>query len=69
MRKMNNLKVVAPLYFCCLLVVTNAQDQEGHEPDVVAGIDPATEVRMGTLLRDHEIKDFHLSTDQVYIRR
>jgi predicted Zn-dependent protease/peptidoglycan hydrolase-like protein with peptidoglycan-binding domain len=67
MRKMNNLKVVAPLYFCCLLVVTNAQDQEGHEPDVVAGIDPATEVRMGTLLRDHEIKDFHLSTNQVYI--
>jgi predicted Zn-dependent protease len=67
MRKMNNLKVVAPLYFCCLLVVTKAQDQQGHEPDVVAGIDPATEVRMGTLLRDHEIKDFHLSTNQVYI--
>jgi len=64
---MKNSKIVAALCFCCLLVLTNAQDQGGHEPDVVAGIDPATEVRMGTLLRDHAIKDFHLSTNEVYI--
>jgi predicted Zn-dependent protease len=65
--KMKNLKVIVPLYFCCFLALTNAQDQSDHESDVVAGIDPATEVRMGTLLRDHAIKDFHLSTNQVYI--
>ena len=59
---MKNLKIVAALYFCCLLVLTNAQDQGGHEPDVVAGIDPATEVRMGTLLRDHAIKCGELRT-------
>jgi predicted Zn-dependent protease len=64
---MKNLKVVMPLCFCGLLALANAEDQIEHEPDVIAGIDPATEVRLGTLFRDQEIKDFHLSKNEVYI--
>src|ERR1700720_3436652 len=65
--KMINLKVIAPLCFCCLLVLTYAQDGGDHEQNVVAGIDPATEVRLGTLWRDQFIKKYQLSKNQVYI--
>src|SRR5258708_10305182 len=67
MRKMKNLKILAPLCFCCLLVFTYAQDGSDHEQNVVAGIDPATEVRLGTLWRDEFIKKYQLSTNKVYI--
>jgi predicted Zn-dependent protease len=67
MRKMKNLKILAPLCFCCLLVFTYAQDGSEHEQNVVAGIDPATEVRLGTLWRDEFIKKYQLSTNKVYI--
>jgi predicted Zn-dependent protease len=67
MQKMINLKILAPLCFCCLLVFTYAQDGAEHEQNVIAGIDPATEVRLGTLWRDQDIKGFQLSTNQVYI--
>ena len=64
---MKNLKVLTPLCFCCLLVFTCALDGAEQEQNVVAGIDPATEVRLGTLWRDQDIKGFQLSTNQVYI--
>ncbi|MBV8377224.1 MAG: M48 family metalloprotease [Verrucomicrobia bacterium] len=58
---------LALLCFFCLLVVTRAQEKGIEEPGIVAGIDPATEVRLGTLFRDEQIKDYSLSTNQVYI--
>jgi predicted Zn-dependent protease len=64
---MKNLKFVVPLCFCCLLALTNAQDPGGHETDVVAGIDPATEVRLGTLHRNQVVAQYQLSTNKVYI--
>ena len=64
---MKNLKILAPLCFCCLLVFTYAQDGAEHEQNVIAGIDPATEVRLGTFWRDRDIKGMQLSTNQVYI--
>ena len=64
---MKKIKVAVPLCLFCLLVLSNAQDQGGHETDVVAGIDPATEVKLGTFNRDQNIKDYHLSTNEVYI--
>jgi predicted Zn-dependent protease len=67
MRKMKNLKILAPLCFCCLLVLTYGQDGSDHEQNVVAGIDPATEVRLGTLWRDEFIKKYQLSTNKAYI--
>jgi metalloendopeptidase OMA1, mitochondrial len=38
-----------------------------QEQNVIAGIDPATEVRLGTLFRDNLIKKYHLSTNREYI--
>jgi predicted Zn-dependent protease len=67
MRKMKNLKILAPLCFCCLLVFPYAQYGAEQEQNVIAGIDPATEVRLGTFWRDQEIKGYQLSTNQVYI--
>jgi predicted Zn-dependent protease len=67
MRKMKKLKILAPLCFCCLLVFPYAQYGAEQEQNVIAGIDPATEVRFGILLRDQLIKGFQLSTNQVYI--
>src|SRR5271165_3709319 len=67
MRKMNNLKILAPLCFCCLLAFPYAQYGAEQEQNVIAGIDPATEVRLGIVLRDHLIKGAQLSTNQVYI--
>ncbi len=64
---MKKLKILAPLCFCCLLVFPYAQYGAEQEQNVVAGIDPATEVRLGTFWRDRDIKGMQLSTNQVYI--
>ena len=49
MRKMKKLKILAPLCFCCLLVFPYAQYGAEQEQNVIAGIDPATEVRFRIL--------------------
>jgi predicted Zn-dependent protease len=64
---MKTLKFTAPLCFCGLLAFSYALDGAEQEQNVIAGIDPATEVRLGTLWRNQEIKGFQLSTNQVYI--
>jgi len=61
---MTNLRILLPICFSSLLILANAAEQE---PNVFAAIDPATEVRLGKLERDAELKKYHLSTNQVYI--
>ena len=64
---MTNLRILVPVCFTSLLILANAQDEIEHEPNLIAAIDPVTEVRLGRLQRDDLLKKYHLSTNQVYI--
>lgn len=60
-------RLLVPCCLICLLVFTEAQDSPDREPNVVAGIDPATEVRLGTLWRDQTISKYQLSKNPEYL--
>ena len=64
---MSNLRFVIAVCFSSLLVWANAQDDNIHEENVIAAIDPATEVRLGTLQQNELVKKYHLSTNHEYI--
>jgi hypothetical protein len=54
------------VFFCCILSV-RAEEIELQEENVIAAIDPATEVRLGTLQQNELIQKYHLSTNNEYI--
>ena len=64
---MSNRRFLTAVCFFSLLVGANGQDTIIHEENVIAAIDPATEVRLGTLQKNELVKKYHLSTNRDYM--
>jgi predicted Zn-dependent protease len=63
---MNKLRIILPLSLLALLGLSNAEPTL-QEENVIAAIDPATEVQMGKIFRDELIEKYHRSTNSEHI--